>query len=621
MLAAVTQDAPTYEGLRNYVLAGGRPTAVPAFDASARQPTGAPGGALPGAPTPIPTSSARPGKQTNQRVTYARMQTKFPSPAYGGLDPEGVHEGDVVFVHRYDGMNAGHDVNRPTCVATIAQLNIIFGNFNPSEPDRRSDDAGVLFMDAVDHVTGLPNDPQGIVAAPKLPVDATEAQMRAYNADRYLYENDYPKYRWRHCKALASWTPDGVCCATEHEHGKDTMVGKGASNPGELFNIAIGGPTLVRNAAHHKHNMHVPEQHIDDGLRVLDKVFVGLVCHEQRDEYQTLTHYAYTYKLFTARQFAWAAFQSGAGPGGMNSIGPRVADFHRMITPVWRLGSVLDAKAGMLPYKCITMNVVIEEWSVLRVSDEYNRSFGVSYYLAPLFKREMLERTKLLQAAQLLITLTLVARLRDMHVAVQEWVRVDAIDIARVIGEMRAWNAVDLNVEAELSVQTRRWETWEVDPEDPNRRLGPYGSVVRPVLEPPRVRNVEADLAVREGILHNTGTFYYEPPSGALAALFERFNLNETQDPDANRSTTAALGVTNEQRAIIGRTAALLDDTLPGDEDYDLIVRAEEAHAYYMGLRPFLTFWNTFESSSPNWPLRRERRRGRGAKQTAAPGV
>ena len=38
MLAAVTQDASGYEGLRNYVAGGGRPTDVPAFDADARQP-------------------------------------------------------------------------------------------------------------------------------------------------------------------------------------------------------------------------------------------------------------------------------------------------------------------------------------------------------------------------------------------------------------------------------------------------------------------------------------------------------------------------------------------------------------------------------------------------------
>ena len=286
MLAAVTRDAPDYEGLRNYVIGGGRPTAVPAFDASARQPTGAPGSALPGAPTPIPTSSAHPGKQTNQRITYARLQTKYPSPANGGLDPEAIHEGDVVFVHRYDGINAGHDVNKPTCMATIAQLNAVFGHYNPHEaeedlddgavrPARRSADAGILFMEAIDPETGLANNPRGRSPPP----EPQEGDEQAVWDEYAEWTRDRPKYRWKHCKALAAWAPDGVCCATEHEHSKDPMVGAGASNPGELFNIAIGGPTLVRNAAHHKHNMHVPEQHIDDGMRVLDKVFVGLVCH------------------------------------------------------------------------------------------------------------------------------------------------------------------------------------------------------------------------------------------------------------------------------------------------------------------------------------------------------
>ena len=263
MLGAVTQEAPGYEGLRNYVVNGGRPTAVPAFDASARQPMGAPGSALPGAPTPIPTSSARPGKMTNQRITYARLMTKYPSPADGGLDPDGIHEGDIAFVHRYDGLNSGYDTNKPTCMATLAQLNRIFKDYTPS-----TSDLGTMVMAARD-ANGNANDPRGVTEPPEEPpppappagnrpdpptaawvahdaaMDAyrSSAQVAEYHREKVLYEKDYPKYRWRHCVALSQWTLDGVCCATEHEHTKDPMVGQGASNPGELFNIAIGGPT------------------------------------------------------------------------------------------------------------------------------------------------------------------------------------------------------------------------------------------------------------------------------------------------------------------------------------------------------------------------------------------
>ena len=75
---------------------------------------------------------------TNQRITYARLTTKFPYPATNGFDPEGIYEGDIVFVHRYDGMNTGYDVNKPTRMATIAQLNAILRTFNfPTAPAGR----------------------------------------------------------------------------------------------------------------------------------------------------------------------------------------------------------------------------------------------------------------------------------------------------------------------------------------------------------------------------------------------------------------------------------------------------------------------------------------------------
>ena len=43
-----------------------------------------------------------------------------------------------------------------------------------------------------------------------------------------------------------------------------------ASNPGEAFNVAVGGPTLTRNSS-----MGDYPQHFDDGVRVLDKLLWG----------------------------------------------------------------------------------------------------------------------------------------------------------------------------------------------------------------------------------------------------------------------------------------------------------------------------------------------------------
>jgi len=657
MLGAVTQEAPGYEGLRNYVVNGGRPTAVPAFDASARQPMGAPGSALPGAPTPIPTSSARPGKMTNQRITYARLMTKYPSPADGGLDPDGIHEGDIAFVHRYDGLNSGYDTNKPTCMATLAQLNRIFKDYTPS-----TSDLGTMVMAARD-ANGNANDPRGVTEPPEEPpppappagnrpdpptaawvahdaaMDAyrSSAQVAEYHREKVLYEKDYPKYRWRHCVALSQWTLDGVCCATEHEHTKDPMVGQGASNPGELFNIAIGGPTLVRNAANPKHNMHVPEQHIDDGARTLDKVFVGLVCYEVRDTdeqsptHRQVTHYMYQYKPSTSRQIAWAAFQrhvSGVAPapsygpvtdaivpGAVNSTGPTVGDFQRMCC-VWRLGSVLDTRAGMAPYKCATLNVVVEEWALEKLREEYNRFFGESLYLAPVPTLEDL--ALIATAAGHLGTLAapsaLVTNLRAAHARLQDWMRVDGIQLSRVAADVRAWRAVDRNWANEQEVLRMRWQTSDVDPNDPRNpdtRVDRYGNVVRrPNLARPRVRDVpNNEPRVEDEIVRDVGVFLYEPASPDSRAL----HAHAEQDAATTALRDAIVGyypsdsAAMDQLRTIGRCAALTDATGYDNTQRATIRLADEAHAHWMGIRAAAAFWTSVQDAAANpdlqWPL------------------
>ena len=93
-MAAVMTEAPSTEGLRGYLLSGGRrPTDVRAFDQSGvRQPMAMPNGAVPGAQNPIPTSSARPSKATNARIVYSRVQTAF-AKSGGAIDITPVREG------------------------------------------------------------------------------------------------------------------------------------------------------------------------------------------------------------------------------------------------------------------------------------------------------------------------------------------------------------------------------------------------------------------------------------------------------------------------------------------------------------------------------------------------
>lgn len=651
MIAAVGSDSAYFEGLQNYIVGGGRPTAVPSFDTSARQLVGVPTAAMPTPSGKIPTSSARPGKMTNQRITYARLVTKIPTDGAPGaqINPRDVQEGDIVFVHRYDGMYSGHDVNKPTRVATIAQLNAALRDYNypaaalPANLATRPRDAdgGYIVMPALD-ADGNANDPKGIVDEPEEPAQApapppTPQQLADYRAEKHLFDNDYPKYRWRKCPFLAQWTPDGVCCGTEHTHMEDPMTGGAASNPGELLNIAVGGPTLVRNAANHKFNMHQAEHHIDDGLRLLDKVFVGLVCYEQRDVNDTLTHYMYQYVPFTSRQLAWASWWRGLTPpgrmeifdangqsfnpprfhpeaagdaivvGGVNSVGPSVYDFARMVQ-VWRVGSVLDTRGGMLPYKCAMVNVVVEEWSLERVAFEYNQLFAEVALMQVVAE---VDRAALIAAVQVLLPDE--AATAAWETLATEYV-VLGFDLPHMLAEIAAYKRIDAawsddDELARLNAVSRRQQ---------HGQPAPLANVREPIIAVPRPRahdaitgqplepavpgqhqdNLQANMADPPPPARTVeGLYLYERPSADLA----RFNNAAGVLPPGMPSLTNFAGAAGFQvqcdpnivaqrdnRRRVARVAALhevVNSRVFTALERDTIKRAWRAHVAYSTVR------------------------------------
>ena len=650
MIAAVGSDSAYFEGLQNYIVGGGRSTAVPSFDASARQPVGTPTAAMPTPNGKIPTSSARPGKMTNQRITYARLVTTIPTDGAPGaqINPHDVQEGDIVFVHRYDGMYAGHDVNKPTRVATIAQLNAALRDYNyppPALPANlaarpRDADGGYIVMPALD-AAGDANDPKGRAPEdlrPPGPRGAGGPAWDAYDVEVQKHATDRNKYRWAKCPFLAEWTPDGVCCGTEHTHMEDPMVGAAASNPGELLNIAIGGPTLVRNAANHKFNMHQAEHHIDDGLRLLDKVFVGLVCYEQRDDAGTLTHYMYQHVPFTSRQLAWASWWRGLNPpgrmeifdangwsfnpprfhpeaagdsivvGGVNSVGPSVYDFARMVQ-VWRIGSVLDTRGGMLPYKCATLNVVVEEWSLERVAFEYNQLFAEMALMQVVAEVDRAALIALVAApAPAGVGLDEAATVAWETLAT-EYVAL-GFDLPRMLAEVMAYKRIDDAWEdddelARLNAVSRRQQ----------QGLPPPGAAVRdPVIARPRPRRYDANTAPhpseplvpgqhqdnRQANMADPpartveGLYLYERPSADL----ERFNNAAGVLPPGMPNLTNFAGfqvqcnpnvvAQRDKRRMVARVAALhevVNTRVFTPNERDTIRRAWRAHVAYSAVR------------------------------------
>lgn len=226
--------------------------------------------------------------------------------------------------------------------------------------------------------------PRGVDLAEHVRIEVAAGKDAEVAAQQYKENPVW--YRWRNCQTLARWTPDGILASKEHDCVMDN------SNPGEAYNVAIGGPTLARNSSVGDY-----PQHFDDGVRVLDKLFVGLIATENRiteadGSLGSNRYFSYKYKLFTSRQLAWAPLSPNVvelkdmaanAPGGDNKLQPTADEFARMVQ-VWRVGSVLDSKAGMMPYKCATVNVVVEEWSLEMIQLEYNEYFGESLALAVL---------------------------------------------------------------------------------------------------------------------------------------------------------------------------------------------------------------------------------------------
>lgn len=488
MLASVS-NALGYENLGGgYKQPTNSITSIPSRDGGVRQPLGLPNGAVPGITGPIRNTTARPGKQTNQRITYTRVQTQFAKDC-AHIDRVPVQEGDAVFVHRVDGsftpgLAIGNDTARTSRVASITQLNVVLNSGGVNT-------AGEITM-----------------APDKNPRGETVPET----SDNPVWD------RWANCKMLARWTPDGVLAGKEH----DCVAGE--SNPGEAYNIAIGGPQLMRNSPAGDY-----PQHFDDGVRLLDKVFVGLIASENReynaatDTYGANMYWSYKYKLFTSRQLSWAPLgaaniqikdQEMNAPGGVNTLAPTVSDFARMVS-VWRIGSVVDTKSGMLPYKCVTLNVVIEPWSLDMIQAEFNPYFGESLALA---KGIFATVAAMLQEAVATIT-----RLRVLLDA-EPVLKTEAAYSSSLPSEYAAWEQTD--------------RAWEEDVGLANIRGAP----------PPPAPGTTAPPSAQHGPVLG-GRRYYAPASGAMQKFWTEYqtisNATKLEFTNAGIEAMAALGRTS----------------------------------------------------------------------------
>lgn len=393
MFSAISDGgAPAYENLSNYFLGGATrarpaPGGVPSKRArDAREPS-KPGQQPSNGRTPIPTSSQKPGnREGNQRIPYARMMfTSMEDKAA----PREIKGGDVIFVHKTSCAMGGAP-NRCNKCTSIPQLNAILSKAS----------AGVTTLDLSDptlaarikearmnFLTGLLQTYANRLAGAEIRGDAelvTELTNEIGKIEAFVesvrtapdIEEFVPLVDWTAVKMLSDWSLDGVLISTDDDvELDDTNQPQLSRDDGVLMNVCVQGPTPMRNTAPQisssvESHMWNP-QHIDQGIHVMDKVFVGLF-YKINDDGSVVSFY---YSLFSGRQAL--AMRKGGAERGVDSYadGPTDQEFLRCVG-AWRVGSVMDNKLTTTVDRHIQVNVVVEWWTVNDLREAYDVSIG-----------------------------------------------------------------------------------------------------------------------------------------------------------------------------------------------------------------------------------------------------
>jgi hypothetical protein len=246
MQVALSKLFETHEGHR---LPGSSPLDVRHADrGNVRQKVSPyPTSKVPSAPTPFPTSSARPSRGTNERICVARAPARSFEDARGAPRPGEIYDGDIVFVQR--GGLLGRD-SHPV-VASMRQINVVLASSIRASGPRA---------------------PSG--ATPSLGELSSSVQR--------------PEKRWEDtCAFLGRWTPEGVAFSVDRSEGGR----QGPARDDELLEVAIGGTTPLRNASTGR-----DPQVVDTSAAAGDVVYLGLVAEEKGSVF------SYQFRAFTARQ-------------------------------------------------------------------------------------------------------------------------------------------------------------------------------------------------------------------------------------------------------------------------------------------------------------------------------
>jgi len=413
MLAAAAPPAPGYEGLSGYFLggragsAGGPPASVPSALAPSPRLATTPGAVVPGPPATIPTSSQKPTQGTNVRIPYARYMYTSPTD---DAEPRDLQRGDVVFAHRQS-LVMGRGGNRLVKCTGVPQLNEMLARGGTSDGvgDRsgcldlrvpavrqRVQAARVRYYEgakkraefdlrALDnrHSLGAPQTQrleQARQAARQAIADADAklAAARGFAAGPIsLSAADYD------VAADASAVPllrdfllDGVLINVDDDV-LDMETPHDARNDGLLLNVAIAGPTPLRNAARTVgaayENKLLPRnslapQLLDATPLARDTVVALLVGTPVATEADgdlsnpaTPRYYRFAWKLGSLRQIYELSAPVGSEPSGATRREGITARDYARSWGAYQIGSIMDTNLVASPGKDrqIEVNVAV----------------------------------------------------------------------------------------------------------------------------------------------------------------------------------------------------------------------------------------------------------------------
>jgi len=338
MLAAVAAEDGAFERLSNYVLGGRKraapPLAVPTELVKSAKLPSKPGETPPGIRGKIPTSSQRPYQLTNACIPYARQM--FTS-TIDSAAPREVQRGDVMFV--YKNSNAvGSGPNRMAKCCGIPQLNEMLrqhqasaqGSLDLADPETRRRVKQVRIRHYTNLLARALRDQDALQEGgdAKAQVDVKVytdklAEAKAFNTNvpqNLPQTSDYdPDCDAKAVPLVANWVLDGVLrTIDDDELGMDAA--EGGRDEGVLFNVAIQGPTPMRNSSWGvqatsdiqmlPRNSWLP-QFVDEHPLALDEVFVILVAKKVvRDN--DAVFFNFYWKIGTSRQIYAAAVRNAS---------------------------------------------------------------------------------------------------------------------------------------------------------------------------------------------------------------------------------------------------------------------------------------------------------------------